>query len=584
MGIIILFITLLILLVSYRLYVSRQVNENIHPTWKASTPARRFMDGINFFPTNPGILTGFQFKSISLDVIISPIIALQFGWLPAILWLIVGTIFFGWVQDYLVTIMSIRNQGQSVARLFETHLTSKSYFAILIFLLAYLVILISQLGLLTATILSRPDLPISLIFLAISALIGGILLFRTKIHPTITTAISILIAIIGIGSSSLSIVQDKITQFNQWIVKIDLFGIGQENIPSQTFVWLLFIFIVCYLIGMIPSWRFAVPFNYISAWMLILATGLAVTGLILGTIQGKIGFALEIPPITRFNHTSIGPIWPILFVSLASGAVSGWHTLVSTFSTSHQLEKEPLAKPVITGAKFGQTMLVAALIVLAAAFGVSSGTFNITQSFSLSSGPATAFAFGLAKTWNVLGFPESVGSAYSAYLYAVMGVAILHLAVRYSGMIVSELLAGRSKLFRKSGGYTLVCLALALLVIMMGMRESIWVLFPGANQLLASLALLLSAVWLKKGQRNYQWALWPAILLFFTGNAAMIYTGIYLSIVRQLPFENILYWDQTIGNLITVMISLFFIATASYIFYVGMNRLYHPLSQTQQIS
>ncbi|MFN2211585.1 MAG: carbon starvation CstA family protein [Anaerolineales bacterium] len=576
MGIAVLLFTLLVLGFSYKFYVSRQVNKNIDPNWHASTPARRYMDGVNFFPTNPGVLTLFQFKSISLDVIISPIIALQFGWLPAILWLLVGAIFFGWVQDYMATIISVRSRGDSLSQLIGTHFTPRSRILILVFLLCYFLIIISQFGLLLATLLGRDDLPLAIIFLIIASFFAGYLLYRTKINPVLTTTLSVFLVILGLWLGSTGLIREKIRTFNQWIAELNLLNTSntiQENFSWQTLVWLLIIFSVCYLAALLPTWRFAVPFNYISAWLVILAFCLGVIGLILGTLKGVIHPNFEIPPLISTNSPGIGPLWPVLFVTLSSGAVSGWHSLVSTYSTSHQLEKEPLTKPVITKAMYGEIILVTIVIILAATFGVSSGAFDATQNFSLTAGPATAFAAGFSKTWNVLGISEVVGGSISAYLLTIMSISILHLVIRYAGIVQSEVLSPHLHWFNKRGISILVILILAFLLIIFGIRQWIWVLFAGANQLIASLVLILAAVWLIKQGKNYRWVLWPGVFLYMTGIAAVSFSAFYQILFKQMINSSMLQYDRIIGSSIALVTAVILVGSATIVFFTGLREL-----------
>ena len=140
MGLTILVITILVLILAYRYYALHRVNQTVEPDWSRSTPARRYMDGVDFVPTPTGILAGFQFKSISLDVIIGPVIAIQFGWLPAILWLLIGAVFFGWVQDYLASIMSMRKAGSPLSDLIGSYFNPRARVVILIFIFIYLLL------------------------------------------------------------------------------------------------------------------------------------------------------------------------------------------------------------------------------------------------------------------------------------------------------------------------------------------------------------------------------------------------------------------------------------------------------------
>lgn len=582
MGLTILLITIAILLISYRFYVSPMVSRYISPSSKRSTPARRYMDGFNFFPTHTGVLTGFQFRSISLDVIISPIIAVQFGWLPAILWLLIGAIFFGWVQDYLAAIISVRSSGRSFTQLFSSYFNSRSRKLINLFLLGYLLIIISQFSLLMTTILSRDDMPFAIIFLVIAGFLAGYLIYRRRANLVAASLISIAIAGVGIWISTYTPFRHAVNSFNQYLADLGQFGFSDLIVTSfswHSIIWLLIIFAVCYLGAILPTWRFAVPFNYVSTWIVIIGFGLAVIGLGLGTLSGSINSTFEIPPLVTTNHGQIGPLWPMLFVTLSSGAVSGWHSLVSSFTTSHQVEKEPNLKPVTTKAMYGETIIVAIVIIFAATFGVSSGTFNLDQNFAIVSGPATVFAMGFAKSWHAMGITEGIGSSFSAYLLTIMGISVLHLVVRYARSIQSELIGARLSVFKNPGFSTFIVLAVALLLVVLGLRQWLWILFAGANQLLAAMVLLFASNWLGKQGKTFWWTLIPAIFLFLTGIAALMYSAFYQTIDKGLISNPGVSIDEYFGSVIILVFGLLFISSAIYIFVVGLREIYQIRSR-----
>jgi carbon starvation protein len=348
------------------------------------------MDGEDYLPSPKGVLAGFQFKSISLDVIIGPVIAIQFGWLPAIVWLLTGAIFFGWVQDYLSTIISMRNAGNPISDLVGTFFSPSSRPIMLSFILVYLLIILGQFGMVLSTLLGRENVAIAILFLAFAGLIAGLMIYRWRFNLTLATLISSLIALLGFWVTSIPFFQNTVTRFNQIIPSNESTFLQQPlsagGISWETLIWLLILLMICYLGAVLPIWRFSVPFNYVSSWIVILGIVLAVGGLILGTLNGSINSEFEIPPLVTTYQPNLGPIWPILFVTLSSGAISGWHALVTTFSTSRQVEKEPLAMPITTGSMFGETIMVAVVIIFAATFGVSSGTFNPETGYSLSAG------------------------------------------------------------------------------------------------------------------------------------------------------------------------------------------------------
>jgi carbon starvation protein len=297
----------------------------------------------------------------------------------------------------------------------------------------------------------------------------------------------------------------------------------------------------------------------------------------MGTLNGSINSEFEIPPLVTTYQPNLGPIWPILFVTLSSGAISGWHALVTTFSTSRQVEKEPLAMPITTGSMFGETIMVAVVIIFAATFGVSSGTFNPETGYSLSAGPASVFAHGMAKTLSTIGFLESTSGTFSAIFLTLMGLTVLQLVLRIARMVSTDLFSERIPALRNPKISTLFVLLLTLLIILFGFWQWLWVLFAGANQLIAGLVLLLASTWLAKQGRSYQWTLWPAVFLFVTALAALFYSSMYQALFQQIMSRPEINPTSFLGSLITVIFGILFMGAGSYLFSTG----WHAFSQAR---
>jgi len=577
MGLTILVITILVLLLAYRYYTVRKVNQTVEPDWSRSTPARRYMDGVDFMPTPTGILAGFQFKSISLDLIIGPVIAIQFGWLPAILWLLIGAVFFGWVQDYLATIMSMRKAGRPVSDLIGIYFNPTARSVILIFIFIYLLIILGQFGLLLSTLLGKENVPFSILFLVLAGFLAGLMIYRWRFNLILTTLLSLLVASLGFWVSSIPKIQNIVASFNGIILDQGTLNLQSSfssgEISWYSMIWIVILFSICYLGAILPIWQFSVPFNYVSSWIVIIGIGLAVIGLLLGTFNGSINAVFEIPPLVSTFQPNLGPIWPILFVTLSSGAVSGWHSLVSSFSTSRQVEKEPLALPVTTGAMFTETVMVAIIIVFAATFGISSGAFNSEQNFSLTAGPASVFATGLARTWNVIGFSESTGRSFSTLFLTLMGITVLQLVLRFARIVNADLIGTRISALRNPKLGTLFVIILTLIIIVYGFWQSLWVLFAGANQLLAAIVLLLISTWLVKHGKSFWWTLLPSGFLFMTALAALFYSAIYQALFQKIIFRSEINPSLILGNTITVGFGLLFIIAGSYLFFIGIQAL-----------
>ena len=573
MGLLILVITIISLLLSYRYYASRKVKRVVQPSWSRSTPARRYMDGVENVPSSSSVLAGFQFKSISLDVIIGPVIAIQFGWLPAILWLIIGAIFFGWVQDYLSTIISMRDKGKPVSELIESSFGLYSRPVILLFLFAYLLIVLGQFGIVLSTLLGLPNVAPGIFFIVLAGLLAGQMIYRWRVQLWAATFLSVLLAILGLLANSTPFFQEIVLEFNRSIegVSSTLISqpLGSGSLTAEGLIWLLILFGICYTGSILPIWRFAVPLNYVSAWIVLISMILAVSGYILGMITGSISTSFEIPPLVTTHHPNLGPIWPLLFVTLSSGAISGWHALVSTFSTSRQVEKEPHAMPITTGAMFSETILVVIIIIFAATFGISAGSFNPDQDFTLIAGPASVFAAGMSKTLQEIGLPESFGGSLSALFLTIMGLTVLQLVLRYARMTNTDLLSKYLPVVRNAKWSTLVVIAISLIIIVFGIWQSLWVLFAGANMLLAGLVMLLATIWLAEQGKPHQWTLWPALFLLITSLAALIYSSIYQALFQQILVAKELDGASLVGSMLTVLFGLFFILAGIYLSYKG---------------
>jgi carbon starvation protein len=222
---------------------------------------------------------------------------------------------------------------------------------------------------------------------------------------------------------------------------------------------------------------------------------------------------------------------------------------------------------------YGETIIVAIVIIFAATFGVSSGTFNLDQNFAIVSGPATIFAVGFAKSWHAMGISEVIGSSFSAYLLTIMGISVLHLVVRYARSIQSELIGARLSYFKKPGISTFIVLAAAMLLVIFGLRQWLWILFAGANQLLAAMVLLFASNWLGKQGKTFWWTLFPAIFLFLTGLAALIYSVFYQTLLNGLISNPNASIDLYIGSIMTLLLGVFFIGTGIYIFAIGLREI-----------
>jgi len=306
-------------------------------------------------------------------------------------------------------------------------------------------------------------------------------------------------------------------------------------------------------------------------------------GILAGTIGLLIwhpGFPADFPAFTNWSGNlcqaancvgvdkpplALGWLWPILFVTIACGAVSGWHSLVSSSGTARQLEKEGDALYVGGGAMFLE-MFLAVLSLLTAVVGVGATTGFVGTAakpgyvLMVAAGKnAGIFAAGLSQMMARIGVPTSFGLPYGSVFLTLMGLTIMYLVVRFMRVASAEFLGDAVPLFKNTTFGSIVALALSAILIWTGFWARIWVLFGGANQLMASLALLLVTLWLMSKGKSYLWTFIPFIFMFVTTIAALIITGttVWISVFTQK-----LAIDQLIGNILSGSIAYFLVVAA----------------------
>jgi carbon starvation protein len=245
------------------------------------------------------------------------------------------------------------------------------------------------------------------------------------------------------------------------------------------------------------------------------------------------------------------PLWPMLFVTIACGACSGWHSLVSSSGTARQLEKETDALPVGAGAMFTECVLGVLSVTFAiTAFGSYGGYM---EKLTKGGGPGAVFADGMAKYLSVLGVPVTFGGAFGRAFLVIMALTVMQLVLRFMRVASAELVGDKMPAFRNVHFGTIVGILLTLLLLWTGFWSRIWILFGGSNQLFAGLALVLITIWLAQSGKSYQWAMWPAIFMYVTTVAALIVTA-WVSF--QAAFTPGLKAAFVFGNLLSAVIGL----------------------------
>jgi len=514
-AIVVLMIAGVALVVGYGWYARRIDAGVIQPDAKKACPSKMYMDGVDFMPANRNVLFGYQFKSIAaLGPITGPIVAVQWGWLPALVWIILGTCFIGWVQDYGSMMMSVRRDGDTLGALSYKLISPRARSILMLFIYFYLLLIMGAFGNQVGKVLMvNPRVPVGIVAVTLMGILAGQMTYKWKKDIILTTAVTLVLSFVGIWISTLPAVANFFS---------GLYGLPKSPVlflavTKAQFIGTLLVLLFCYLGSVLPIWSWAQPVNYVSFWII----GLGMLGGVIGMLIWHPGMG-DFPAFTQWT-IGIGPLWPMLFVTIACGAISGWHSLVSTSGTARQLECETDALPIGGGAMFLE-MVLATISFLAAtvAFGGMTG-------YKAAGGAGAAlgvFAEGLSRFLGHVGIPHDFGVAYGSVFLTIMGLTIMQLVVRFMRVASAELIGDQVPVFKNTHVGTIVALILTAVFVWVIPWLTIWTAFGAANQLMAGLALLLISLWLKSEGKKNTWSLYPSIFMLVTTVAALILLAI----------------------------------------------------------
>ena len=551
MGSVAILVMIVAVWVGYKFYAAKIDRSVIMADPAKATPAKMYNDGVDFMPASASVLFGYQFKSIAaLGPIVGPIVAVQWGWLPALLWLVLGVFFIGWIQDYTSAVMAMRNDGLTMGGLSYKLISPRARTILLSFLYFYLLLIMGAFGAIVAGLFSNPKVPFGFIILTLAGVLAGQMTYKWRKDLVLTTLFTVALAILGIWVGTTEPFQAVVNLINGGKGSFILYATPYGPMMWSVFFWGIVVLGFCYLGSVLPIWRFAQPVNYVAFWLVLMG----IVGSIIGIFIRMPSFG-DFPAFSGFMAKGIiapgvdTPLWPILFVTIACGAISGWHSLVSTSGTARQLEKETDALPVGAGAMFTEGVLAVLSVVFAVtAFG---GVAGYKEVLTKGGGPAAVFARGMAEYLSVLGIAKDFGLAFGSAFLVIMALTVMQLVLRFMRVASSELVGGTIPAFKNVHFGTTVGVLLTLLLMWTGFWSRIWILFGGSNQLFAGLALVLITIWLAQSGKSYQWAMWPALFMYVTTVAALIVTA-WVSF--QAVFTPGLKAAFVFGNLISALI------------------------------
>jgi carbon starvation protein len=582
-------IAVVVIYLIYNFYARRIDRYVIQADAKRATPARLYQDGVDFMPTSRNVLYGYHFKSIAAAGPIVGVItaANLWGWLPALLWLVVGVSLIGWVSDYSAIMVSVRNDGNSLSAIAHRLIAPRTRAILFVFIFFYLLLIAGAfLGIMTSLMAARPDVPFGILVLAIMGLLAGQMMYRWKMDLILVTAIVVIVTmgalILGpvgntTGADGKPIngpVSQAVVSLNNAINSVSggkaLFSVvdptaadpripapganGQRastavydaatgaigTQPSYLF-WALFILAFAYLSSTLPIWRFAQPVNYIGFWIMLVTIVLSAIGAVLAPfIKPAVG-AFTLPAYCSPGDVAnklcqaanggfqplpsgaLQPIWPMLFVTIACGAISGWHALFGSIGTARQLEFETDALPVGGGSMFGENTLALLSLVAVSIPGVGGG--------------AGRFAAGVGSMLSVL-FGDAFkpyGTALGFGAFMVIVLTVTQLVFRLMRVTLTEWVGDALPALRNMHVSTITSMVLTIALVLTGTWVYLWQLFGAANQLMAALSLLIVAVWLRSTKRSTAFALWPMLFMYITTLAATLVTAwnLYVTIAAK---------------------------------------------------
>ena len=505
-GIILLLLVSLLFLIGYRSY-GGYVNKQLAVDDSRPTPAHTMYDGVDYVPAKTPVLLGHHFASIAgAGPIVGPIIAATFGWVPVYLWILLGAIFIGGVHDFSSIIASIRHKGKSIGQIIENHIGMSGKKLFLIFSWSTLILVIAVfINIVASTFERTPSSATSSLLFILLALLFGVAIYRLKAPLWIAT-------IVGVFLLFLSVVLG------------DYYPL---SVSKTVWQWVLIAYI--FVASVTPVWILLQPRDYLNSFLLY--------ALILGGLLG-IFFAvpqIQLKPFTHFSVPNLGTLFPILFVTVACGAISGFHSLVGSGTTAKQLNKESDGKLIGYGG-----MLIEGVLAVLSLLAVASLSPQEFQDFYSAHHFVSAFAEGVGRFIHsipLLNIPVSTARTFTALAVSAFALTSLDTATRLARFAFQEFFEDNTKpaseqniLVRNRFIATLITVTIGGLLTFSGKTDAIWPIFGSANQLLAALALLAITVWLAHQGKKYLFAFIPMVFMFAVTLSALIIL-FYLNLV-----------------------------------------------------
>jgi len=494
------------------------------------TPAHTIGDGIDYVPAHPMVLYGHHFAAIAgAGPIIGPVLAAQFGWASVALWIIFGCIFIGSMHDMVTLFLSVRHQGKSIGSVIEEVLGRSGKMIFLMFCFAALVLVMSVFtGQVADAFVSNPEVATSSLLGIFEAALFGICVYKFRWNVFIASFVFVplLFFLVWVGV----------------VFPCDLTTLFGVTAATSKMIWVVVLFVYCFVASTLPVWLLLQPRDYLNSYLLyaMLAIGLTAVFVVCPSINID-AFSSFTVKAARGGATMY--VFPLLFVTVACGACSGFHALVASGTTSKQLDKESHIRPVGYGC-----MLLEGVVALLALIAVAWHS-QADLVAGLSDGkPVVLFAQGLASFCGKLGLPEKTSESFMLLAVAAFLMTSVDACTRLARFVWQELWStasstGEAPVAPAAEGQgasaakqplvvrlnrnmyfatgVVVAIGVYLLVFNPSMANNLWTMFASANQMLAALTLLTAALWLFKNKLKFWIAALPMCFMIITSGTAV---------------------------------------------------------------
>lgn len=487
-GIELIIIAFILFSIAYKFY-GGFISKILEVNNSRETPSHTMNDGVDYCPAKAPVLLGHHFASIAgAGPIVGPVIAAGFGWVPVYLWVLFGAVFIGGVHDYSSIIASVRHQSKSIGFIIQSYIGISGKKLFLFFSWATLILVIAVFTIIVSdTFTHIPSSATSSVLFILLAILFGLSIYKLNFNLITGTIIGIILLFLCIVAGN------------------------YYPIQLSKFYWQLILLVYIFAASVTPVWILLQPRDYLNSFFLY--------ALMIGGFIGVFFAApsINLPVFSTFSLDKVGYLFPALFVTVACGAISGFHSLVGSGTTAKQLDKETDAKIVGYGG-----MLIEGLLAVLSLVAVASIVNKEFIDILINKGPVAAFSLGVARFLNVIPFLNisvEAGQSFAALSVSAFALTSLDTATRLARFMFQEFFemtdsSQKESLIQNRFVATGITVGIGAALTFSGQTMSIWPVFGSANQLLAALSLLALTAWVAYLKKGINFVMIPMLFMF----------------------------------------------------------------------